>query len=110
MSPWKRSFALVALLFIGLTAPTHAQTLRGQVLDSLTAEPIRGMELVLIDTRGDTVAVARSNSEGRFAVDLRLGTYTIRCRCVGHRPKEATVEFDGDDFVTIHLAPVVIPP
>ena len=110
MSPWNRNLVLVTAALIAVVATVDAQTLRGQVFDSLTAEPVQGMELVFIDVRGDTVAVTRSNTEGRFAVDLRLGTYTIRCRCVGHKPKEATIDFDGDDFVTIHLAPIVLPP
>jgi hypothetical protein len=69
------------------------------------------MEMVLIDVRGDTVAVARSNSEGRFAVELsRAGAYTISCRCMGHRPKEVTIDLESDDYITIRMAPIVVPP
>lgn len=109
MGPWNRVLVGLAASIIVATAAADAQTLRGQVLDSVTSEPIHGMELVVLAQSGDTIAVTRSDEEGRFAVSAAPGTYTVRCRCLGHKPKEAVVEFDGENYITIRMAPIIIP-
>ena len=109
MSPWRRVAIAMAVAILAAAADAGAQTMRGQVFDSVTAEPIGGIEIVVIDAAGDTAAVAKSDREGRFAVAVPIGSYTVRCRCLGHRPKETQVDFDGENYVTIRLAPIIIP-
>jgi hypothetical protein len=110
MSPRERIVITTTLLLFTLAFSLEAQTMRGQVLDSITSEPIRGAELVVITQSGDTVEVAKTNTEGRFAISVPFGDYTIRCRCIGHKQKEARVEFTEDRLLTIRLAPVTVAP
>lgn len=111
MRPWSRCLAVALTLAAAPTFTLVGQTLSGRVLDSLTAQPVRGVEMVFTDAAGDTVATTRTNYEGRFAVELsHTGTYVVHCRCIGHRPKEATIEVAGDAELTIRLAPLTVPP
>ena len=104
-----RILAFIALL-TAATNPLQAQVLHGQVLDSVNAEPIAGLEVVLLDAQRDTVAVTRSGNDGRFTVNVAKGKYTICMRCIGHRPKQVNVEVPSETPVVVRLAQINIPP
>ncbi|NIN49975.1 MAG: hypothetical protein GTN62_07650 [Gemmatimonadales bacterium] len=108
MSSWQCVVAIAALL-AAFASPLHSQTIRGQVVDSTTSEPIGGPEVVLLDVQRDTVAVAKSGFEGKFVITAPAGSYTLRVRCLGHRPKEISLELAADTAVTIRLAPLTAP-
>ncbi len=110
MIPWKRCSLLTALSLIAFAAALDAQTVQGQVIDSVTSRPISGLELVMLDARGDTVAVTKTNSEGRFTLSAPVGTYSLRCRCIGHKPRQMELEITGDQTLTIRVAPLGIRP
>jgi hypothetical protein len=109
MSPWQRVLAAAALVGVFVT-PLHSQTIRGQVVDSVSAEPIKGLDVVLLDSDRDTVAATRSGSDGRFRLAAAAGSYTLRIRCMGHQPREVAIQLSADTAVTIRLVPVTIRP
>jgi len=110
MNPWKSRFLLSGLLLVVLAAALDAQTLQGQVVDSVTSQPVHGLELVMLDAQGDTVAVTKTNVEGRFTISAPVGTYSLRCRCIGHKPRQMEIELTGDQSMTIRVAPLGIQP
>ena len=85
-----KNFGVTALL-VAFVGSLHSQTTRGQLVDSTTSEPIEGCDVFLFDGQGDTVGVGKSGSEGRFVFAARAGSYTLRVRCLGHRPKEVVI-------------------
>jgi hypothetical protein len=101
--------AIVALM-AAAAAPLQSQTLRGQVVDSVNAEPISGLEVALLNAARDTVAVARSGPNGRFTLSAPAGEYTLCLRCIGHRPKQVAVEIPSDTPVVVRLAQLNMPP
>ena len=102
---------VVALGILTVVAiPLHSQTLHGQVVDSVSAEPLVGIELFVLDAQQDTVAVARSGPDGRFTINVPAGAYTLCCRCIGLRPKQVPVEVPSENIVIVSLAPISIPP
>jgi hypothetical protein len=101
---------IAAIGFILVVAfPLHSQTLHGQVVDSVNTEPLSGIEVVLLDSQRDTVAVTRSGADGRFALAVPDGSYTLCVRCIGHRPKQLPVEVPSEQAVLVLLAPLSIP-
>jgi hypothetical protein len=110
MIPGKRRSLLAGLSLIALAATLDAQTVQGQVIDSVTAQPVHGLELVMLDAQGDTVAVTKTNAEGRFTLSAPVGTYSLRCRCIGHKPRQMQLEITGDQSLTIRVAPLGIRP
>jgi len=98
----------VTLLTVA-TVPLHSQTLHGQVVDSVDNQPLSGLEVTLLDAQRDTVATTRSGADGRFAIPVPAGTYTLCVRCIGHRPKQLPVEVPNDEAVVVRLAPLSIP-
>ena len=103
MGLWQRVLTAGAL-FVTFVAPVHSQTISGQVVDSTTARLIEGSDVFLFDAQGDTVGVTKSGSDGRFVFAARAGSYTLRVRCLGHRPKEVAIDLATDTAVTIRLA------
>ena len=100
--------AVLALLVIS-TLPLNSQTLRGQIVDSVDSTPLTGIEVVVLDTERDTVAVTRSGIDGRFEINLSAGNYTLCFRCIGRRPKQVPVEVPSDQPVIIPLTQLRIP-
>ena len=101
-----QSLLVVIALVVAVANPLYSQTLRGQVVDSVSAEPLDRLEVVLLNVQRDTVAVTRSGSDGRFAVNIPAGEYTLCVRCIGHRPKQVSVEVPSDTAVIVRLAEI----
>ena len=104
-SPLLRFIAVLALVTIA-AAPAHSQTLHGQVVDSVEAEPIAGLQIVLLNAQRDTVAVTRSGSDGRFVLNVPEGEYTLYTRCIGRKPKQVAVKVPSDTPVLLRLAQI----
>ena len=110
LSGLRPSLIAIVALIATAAAPLHSQTLHGQVVDSVSMEPLGGLEVVLLDAQRDTVAATRSGSDGRFALSIPAGSYTLCVRCLGHRPKQVAVEVPSANAVIVSLAPISIPP
>ena len=104
-----RTLAAVLSLLVVSAVPLNSQSLRGQVVDSVDSTPLTGIEVVVLDTERDTVAVTRSGVDGRFEVNLAAGNYTLCFRCIGRRPKQVPVEVPSERVVVIGLAQLRIP-
>ncbi|KPJ95966.1 MAG: hypothetical protein AMS18_01925 [Gemmatimonas sp. SG8_17] len=105
-----QSVLAVAALVGVYGTPLHSQTIRGRVVDSVTAAPLKGLDVVLLNSDRDTVATTRSGSDGGFVLVAEAGSYTLRIRCMGHQPREVTIQLPTDSAVTIRLVPVAIRP
>ncbi|MDQ6828853.1 MAG: carboxypeptidase-like regulatory domain-containing protein [Gemmatimonadota bacterium] len=83
----RRLLALVALVAAGSRlSPLHAQTIRGHVVDSVTAAPVADIALSLVDERGVTVAATTAGPSGEFSVQAPVaGVYRVRLQRIGYR-------------------------
>jgi hypothetical protein len=109
-TPTRSLLKLLAIVTLttAAAAPLHSQVLHGQVVDSVNAEPLGSLEVVLLDAQRDTVAVARSGNDGRFALRAPEGEYTLCVRCIGHRPKQMAVEVPSEAPIVVRLAQINI--
>jgi len=85
-----RVLPLVVFLALGLLAspngnPATAQTVQGQLLDQATKAPVEGALALLLNSQGEEINGALTNSAGRFL--LRApgpGSYTVRTDRIGY--------------------------
>ena len=98
------SIAVVLLLFgAGKTEAgtfNTDETLRGEVIEAATGEPIPGAS-VLIEELERGVA-ADTNGQFEFR-SLRSGTYTLSVQAVGFRTVTREVNHPGDGMITVEL-------
>lgn len=109
MSFCKSALTVATLVGVFVT-PLDSQTIRGRVVDSVTAAPLKGLDVVLLDSERDTVAATTSASDGSFVLAAEAGSYTLRIRCMGHQPKEVAIQLSADTAVDIRLVRVSIRP
>jgi EmrB/QacA subfamily drug resistance transporter len=77
-------------------ALTGTAGLAGVVRSAATGAPIAGARVVVTDLRGEVVASAETDQNGRFAIqDLVSGTVTVVASADGHRPSAVPVEVSG---------------
>lgn len=87
--------------FALLPAAAAAQVLvRGTVTDSASGKPIANVE-VLASVAGRT---ARTDSLGRYSLDLPLGTHRILFRLIGYQPVSRTIAAFAADPLRLDLA------
>lgn len=109
-------FMLVGLL-LGTGGTTSAQaqsaesgTVRGQVTDGETEEPLGGATVALWrESEGDSTLVTgtTTGADGRFTVEAEVQSYTLRLSYVGYtdrRVEGVTPAPDGNDLGTLALA------
>ena len=76
----------LALLVLS-TGTLEAQTVRGQLVDSISRTPVAGAFLTLVDELGVERARAISNDAGQFVVTApAAGNYHVRSKLIGFRP------------------------
>ena len=78
--------ALVCALAV--TFPAAAQTVRGQLLDAQSGQPVTSADVYLIRGESDTTAVRQglTNESGRFSLTApRSGRYRLRAERIGYR-------------------------
>ena len=69
------------------TVPLEAQTVRGQLVDSISRSPLSGAFLTLVDQQGVERARAITNDAGEFVlVAPAAGTYHLRSKRIGFQP------------------------
>jgi len=79
--------SLALTLLAAAASRTHAQTVRGQLTDSISRAPLGGAFLTLVDERGAERARAITNHAGEFVLSApAAGTYRIRSKRIGFRP------------------------
>ncbi len=64
---------------------TEAQTIRGQVIDSLSGRTVGAGFVVLLDEDGREMFRALSDATGRFAIQAAEGVYRLRSERIGYR-------------------------
>jgi hypothetical protein len=70
--------------------------LAGVVRSAATGAPIAAARVVVTDLRGEVVASAETDQNGRFSIqDLVSGTVTVVASADGHRPSAVPVEVSG---------------
>jgi len=81
----------VRLLWLALaivcTRTLAAQTVRGQLVDSISRTPLHGAFLTLVDAEGRERGRAITDAAGEFVVQAPApGTYRLRSKRIGFRP------------------------
>ena len=79
---------LSASLACALSQPTGAQTIRGQVVDSLSGQPVGAGFVVLIGENSEEISRTLTSPDGSFSFDLRgdqRGHLRLRSERIGYR-------------------------
>ena len=99
-------FAFLAILALYVPQPAGAQDriLMGQVVDSLTGEPLSGAIIEIV--RGDsTIAGGVSNRRGEFRIpDLSGGEFTVAVYRVGYRAQQIEGVDVGSVYAPLSIA------
>ena len=76
------------------------ETLRGEVIEAATGDPIPGATIIIQETESGTAA----DNDGRFEFDgLSPGSYTFTVRALGFVTVERTISHPEDGFITFNL-------
>jgi len=76
----------LALLVLS-TGTLEAQTVRGQLVDSISRAPVAGAFVTLVDERGVERARAITSDAGQYVVTApAAGNYHVRSKLIGFRP------------------------
>jgi hypothetical protein len=93
----RRPVFLIAFLTIGMASSTSAQTVRGQVRDTLTTAPLGGTTITVFDSEKRQVAALTASDNGSFTLGvLQPGKYEIAVRRVGFTPKTQAFRIDAE--------------
>ncbi|MCG6957637.1 MAG: carboxypeptidase regulatory-like domain-containing protein [Gemmatimonadetes bacterium] len=82
------SMPALALAILLVAQPAVAQTVRGQVLDTQSGQPVTSADVYLVRAESDTTAVKQglTNESGRFSLTApRPGRYRLRVERIGYR-------------------------
>jgi hypothetical protein len=92
-----RLLFLIAFLTIGTAASrAGAQTVRGQVRDTLTTAPLGGTTITVFDSEKREVAALTASDNGSFTLGvLQPGKYELAVRRVGYTPKTHAFRIDA---------------
>ena len=73
-----RKLILFVLLSVGSATENAAQTVRGQVVDSLSGTPVDRGFIVVIDEHGQETQRVLTTTQGRFTVQVvQTGAYRL---------------------------------
>jgi iron complex outermembrane receptor protein len=88
--------ALALLPVVSAAAPQADGSMRGQVLHSLTGEPLVGAKVIVQEDRRQTM----TGPEGRFRFDrVRPGTYHLSVEAQGFSARHQEVKVTGPDTI-----------
>ena len=101
----------ISSILLVVVRTTPAQTVRGQLTDSVSHAPIPGTFLTLVDQHGTERARAISNQNGAFALTAPAnGTYRLRSKRIGFRPfVSAAITLDSAEAKIHNIAIDPIP-
>jgi hypothetical protein len=95
---------LFSLLTLGGVSHLQGQLIRGRVLSEGDLVGVDGAELTLLDSLGATVALARSDSTGAFALSVpEPGSYVISATRIGFAPVHVDVAVGEKEIVEVEL-------
>jgi hypothetical protein len=100
------SFFGGALLLLGIAEMASAQSIRGQLLDDATAQPIAAATVALLGERADRpVQSVLTDAQGYFRIDIeRAGRYRLRAQRLGyHTVTTAALEVPANDSIAVEL-------
>ncbi len=81
-----RSVLVACTVLSAAPLATHAQIVRGQVVDSLAGTPVGRGFVVLLDGTGTEVARTLTGADGEFSLLApRVGRYTLRSEVIAYR-------------------------
>lgn len=106
----RRSALIGAVLTLG-AGTLAAQTVRGTVVDSVTAQPLASVSVELTDADSQVVARASTDAAGGFVLQApALGSYRLRVSRIGYRPFESAAVLNsiGETSLGIRLAPAAV--
>jgi len=76
-------------------------TIAGTVIDSTTAGPLPGVNVVIVDSRQGTT----TDEEGNFQITgVEAGTYTLRATFVGYTEETQEVDVEAGETTTVDFA------
>jgi hypothetical protein len=78
--------AVLLVLALPATGSLAAQTVRGQLIDSISRAPLPGAFVTLVDEHGAERVRAMTNAAGEFILTAPAGPYKIRSKRIGFRP------------------------
>ena len=100
-------------LVIVCTRPLSAQTVRGELVDSISRTPLHGAFLTLLDAEGVERGRAITDAAGQFVLQAPVpGTYRLRSKRIGFRPfVSAPLVLGMDETTTYNAAidPIPVP-
>lgn len=101
----QRLFGLLAALFCLMAPRVSAQTVRGIVTDSTTAQPVAVATVTLISENGERVASALTTDEGFFSLEAGGdGLFLVRATVLGYMPtRMGPVELESDALRVIEV-------
>ena len=101
----------VVLLSLLATSSLAGQSVRGQVLDSVSGSPVARGFVVLVDEQGKELARTLSTNTGRFFIQVGVtGRYRIRSERIGYRAWESDLFVVGPaESVELELRVTAIP-
>lgn len=85
---WRHAMTVLAPALVAAIAPrlVPAQTIRGQVLDQATSEPVNSVAVILMDSAGTVLVQQTTPADGRYALAAPApGTYRLRFLAPGYR-------------------------
>lgn len=93
---------LLMLASISLASSVKAQvTLSGQAIDAITQEPLVGASVFIKQTgMGDATDI-----DGKFALHLEPGDYTVRCRYLGYIEDTISISTSRNSHIKFQLLP-----
>ncbi len=95
---------IIFFLFI-ISAAAQTGSLSGRITDSETKEPLPGANIIVLEL--DNVGTA-SDENGKFNLDIPVGSYSIKCSIIGYTPVVKTdviIKTKGEFFVDVQMAP-----
>jgi hypothetical protein len=101
--------SVVGVAVSATIAQAQAQIIRGTVADSVSARPIPGAVVSLMNARGEVLARYVTGNRGEWQLPLRDGTTRIRVIRIGFRPRETAVPARSGGTVTSTIRMVAIP-
>ena len=89
----------LTILFFLSNCYSQTFTLKGSVKDIETNEPLPFANIIIVETNQGTAA----NQQGKFAIKLIKGSYTLRCSYVGYKTVTSSFVMSKDTQVTIGM-------
>jgi len=87
------------LLLIAQVCQSQTFRVYGKVTDKLTGEPLADAVIFITETKVHTV----TETEGKFALPVRRGTYTLSSSYLGYDPQNIRIQVDEDLEINLEL-------